>query len=228
MTGNARFATVPAFVGETRGAAVRRRAVCCLAVLLPLLAAGCASDDEQMPSQAFPPLRYDYLKPLDLNVAEIEVKSDFVPAPGGPAALSPVSPLAVLEQMAHDRLRADGSSGKALFTVEDASVVLVPGGLSGSMAVRLDVLTGDGTRAGYAEARVSQIYAGPTGDIRTVTYNLVKQMMDRMNVEFEFQIRRTLRDWLQEAGTAPPPAPVQQQDLGPPGGVAVPPTITSP
>jgi hypothetical protein len=32
-------------------------------------------------------------------------------------------------------------------------------------------------------------------------------------VEFEFQVRRSLRDWLQEATTAPPPPPVEQQDL---------------
>lgn len=197
---------------------MKRRAACCLALALPLLAAACAYNEAPPPGrQAFLPLRYDYLPPLDLNVASIEIVSNFIPAPGGPAALSPVSPVEALEQMARDRLRAAGSSGKAVFVVDDASIVPVPGGLSGTMAVHLDVLTSDGTRAGYAEARVSQLYTGPTDDIRAVDYDLIKQMMDRMNIELEFQVKRTLHDWLQQVQTAPPPAAVQQQDLGPPG-----------
>ncbi len=198
---------------------MKRRAVCCLVLALPLLAAACAYDEAPPPAQDFPPLRYDYLTPLDLNVASIEIGSNFIPAPGGPAAQSPVSPVEVLDQMARDRLRADGSSGRAVFVVDDASIVPVPGGLSGTMAVHLDVLTSDGTRAGYAEARVSQLYTGPTNDIRAVDYDLIKQMMGRMNVEFEFQVKRTLRDWLQQVQTAPPPGAVQQQDLGPPGAL---------
>ena len=214
---------------------MRRRAACCLVLLAPLLAAGCgAGPDTLAERQGFPPLRYDYLRPLHLNVAAIEIEDRYVPAPGGPAALSPVPPVQALEQMARDRLRADGSSGRAVFVVDDASIVLVPGGLSGTMAVHLDVLTGDGRRAGYAEARVSQVYTGPTSDIRAVTYDLIKNMMDRMNVELEFQVRRTLGDWLQDTGAAPPSAAVQQQDLGPPGGPsgglpgAAPPTGTAP
>ncbi len=205
---------------------MRRRAACCLALALPLLAAACAYDEVPPQAQDFPPLRYDYLTPLDLNVASVEIVSNFVPAPGGPAALSPVAPVEALEQMARDRLRADGSSGKAVFVVDDASIVPVPGGLSGTMAVHLDVLTGDGTRAGYAEARVSQLYTGPTSDMRAVVYDLIKQMMDRMNVELEFQVKRTLHDWLQQVQTAPPPEAVQQQDLGPPG--AAPPAQPAP
>ncbi len=205
---------------------MKRRAACCLVLALPLLAAACAYDEAPPPAQDVSPLRYDYLTPLDLNVASIEIGSNFIPAPDGPTAQSPVSPVEVLEQMARDRLRADGSSGRAVFVVDDASIVPVPGGLSGTMAVHLDVLTSDGTRGGYAEARVSQLYTGPTSDIRAVDYDLIKQMMDRMNVEFEFQVKRTLRDWLQQVQTAPPPAAVQQQDLGPPG--ALPPAQPAP
>ena len=38
-------------------------------------------------------------------------------------------------------------------------------------------------------------------------------MMVVMNVELEFQVRRSLRDWLQDPTAAPPPAPVEQQEL---------------
>ena len=193
-----------------------RRPALCLALLLPLALVACSSETSP-PIAEFAPLQYDYLTPLRLNVASIETDDRYVPAPGGPASMSPVSPVQALEQMAHDRLRADGNSGKAVFVIEDASIIPVAGGLSGSMAVRLDVLTGDGHRGGYAEARVSQIYAGPDPEQPAVVYRLIRQMMDRMNVEFEYQVKRTLRDWLQQTGTAPPPAPVEQQSLGTPG-----------
>ncbi len=119
--------------------------------------------------------------------------------------------------MAADRLVAGGSLGRAVFTVEDASIRRIPGGLEGALAVRLDVLTSDGKRAGFAEARVMRRLQGyENDDFRGALYDLTRQMMDDMNVEFEFQVRRSLRDWLQVATTAPVPPPVQQQPLTPP------------
>ena len=40
---------------------------------------------------------------------------------------------------------------------------------------------------------------------------MTKSMMDRMNVEFEYQVRRALGSWLLPAGAVQ--APVQQQPL---------------
>ncbi len=198
-----------------------RRLAQSLAVLLPLIAAGC---ETAPPVQTtFPALHYDYLTPLHLNVASIDIEDRFVPAPGGPAALAPVPPIDALRQMAQDRLMATGSSGRAVFVIEDASIVPVAGdGLSGTLAVRLDVMTGDGTRAGFAEARVSRVVTGIGGDERAAVYDLVRRMMVDMNVEFEFQVKRSLRDWLQVTTTAPAPAAVEQQDLGPPSTTPVP------
>ena len=42
-------------------------------------------------------------------------------------------------------------------------------------------------------------------------YDMTKDMMDRMNVEFEYQVRRALSTWLVPAGAVQ--APVQQQPL---------------
>jgi hypothetical protein len=42
-------------------------------------------------------------------------------------------------------------------------------------------------------------------------YDMTKSLMDRMNVEFEYQVRRSLAGWLLPAGA--PPAAVQQQPL---------------
>ena len=42
-------------------------------------------------------------------------------------------------------------------------------------------------------------------------------MLDDMNVEFEYQVKRSLKEWLLgAAGTAPPPPPVQTESLPPP------------
>ena len=95
------------------------------------------------------------------------------------------------------------------------------GGLAGALAVRLDVLTPDGNRAGFAEARVNRQYQGSMRDPRGAAYTLLDRMMDDMNVELEFQVRASLRDWLQRtAPNAPAPAAVQQQNLAPPPGAA--------
>src|SRR4051812_49230114 len=182
-----------------------------LILLLPLWLAACGSEPPLR--QNFPPLHYDYLTKLRLNVSSIEVGPP--PPPGPLDAFNPVPPGASLLQMAQDRLAAGGASGRAVFVVDEALIVQIPDGLEGNLAVHLDVLTQEGTRAAFAEARVSRRAVGIGRDLRGALYDITRQMMDDMNVEFEFQVRRSLRDWLQEATTAPPPPPVQQQDLGP-------------
>ena len=200
-----------------------RRAALLLPVLsLPWLAAACVSG---APAPAvrtsFPPLRYDHLTPIRLNVADIAVEDRSVPAPDGLDAQSPVRPGDALRGMARDRLLPGGASGRAVFVIDEAAIVRVQGGLSGTMAVHLDVLAADGGRAGFAEARVSRRRVGTERgeSLRAVLYEVTRQMMDDMNVEFEYQVRRALREWVQDTATAPAPAPVQQQELpAPPEG----------
>jgi len=183
-----------------------------LVLLFPLWLGACSGEPPRR--QDFPALRYDYLTKLGLNVASIEISPP--PPPGPLDALDPAPPAQALVQMAQDRLAAGGSLGRAVFVVDQATIVRIPDGLEGTLAVHLDVLTSEGTRAGFAEARVSRRAVGIGADLRGALYDITRQMMDDMNVEFEFQVRRSLRDWLQQATTAPPPPPVQQQDLGPP------------
>ncbi len=188
-----------------------RRAV----LLLPLLAAACGSNAPLR--RDFPPLSYDYLTKLRLNVATVGI--DEAPAPTGLLdAQAPVRPAVALRQMAQDRLVPGGNSGRAVFVVDEAMISQSGGGLNGVMAVHLDVLTAEGTRAGFVEARVSRRRVGANRgeDLRGALYDLVREMMDDMNVEFEFQVRRGLRDWLQDATIAPAPAPVERQELAPP------------
>ena len=180
-------------------------------LLMPLMAAGCGGGGDALPTRdGFPPLSYGYLTTLRLNVATIDEAP--LPPPGSTADINPAPPGQALIRMAQDRLAAGGTLGRAVFTVDEASITRRSGGLDGVMAVHLDVLTSEGSRAGFAEARVSRRASG-ISDLRAALYDVTVQMMQDMNVEFEFQVRQSLRDWLQEATTAPPPPAVEQQPL---------------
>jgi hypothetical protein len=75
--------------------------------------------------------------------------------------------------------------------------------------------------AGFAEARVARQKTGDIEDLRSALYDMTKQMMDSMNIEFEYQVRHNLKDWLVSSSAAP--TPVQQQNLAlPPGASAAP------
>ena len=165
----------------------------------------------------FPPMSYDYLPQIRLNVASVEVDNRFVPASRDEvSAQAPIPPITALRQMANDRLKAFGSSGKAILVIKDASLIKGSNEILGHMAVELDVYTSDNRRAGFATAEVTQRRSGEIKDLQGTLYDLTKTMMDRMNVELEFQARRSLRDWILPDAPAASNAPVQQQDLAPP------------
>jgi hypothetical protein len=182
-----------------------------LALLAPLLLAGCG-DDEQ--PRDYPPLRYDYLTRLQLNVASISYGD--LPPPTRLDQISPVPLGPALQQMAQDRLLAAGSSGRAIVTIQRARIDRTGDGLDGAAGIRVDILGADDHQAGFAEARVARRVTGIGRDLRSALYDMTKQMLDDMNVELEFQIRRSLHDSLQNTAAAPAPAPVDQQDLSAP------------
>lgn len=196
-----------------------------LGLAVPLLLAGCGDDGGTSQPVVYQQPNYGYLTKLRLNVAQVAIDDNWVPTvrPGQPQhveSLSPVAPVAALRQMAQDRLLTGGSSGSARFTIEDASILRgASDRLDGSFAVRLDIDTSDGQRAGFAEARVvrSMTLGGATDGGRATAYALVKQMMDDMNVEFEYQVRHSLGEYLQSTDPIAAPTPVQSQDLGSPG-----------
>jgi hypothetical protein len=178
-------------------------------LLLPLLLTACSG----RPPRQYPPLHYGYLTPLPLNVAAIRIEQRFVPSGIAPdvSQLDPMPPVLALRNMAADRLQAVGSSGQAMYVIQEASLVRQGDTILGSFAVELNVYTSANTRAGFAEARVSGSHTGDVDDLPGTLYDMTKDMMDRMNVEFEFQLRRSLRAWLLPEGA--PQTPVTQQPL---------------
>jgi hypothetical protein len=190
-------------------------------LLVPLLLAACGGHERR----DYPPLRYNYLLPLGLNVAQIRVEQRYMPsgAPPDVSQLDPVAPVDALHNMATDRLQALGASGTAVFSILNAALIRRDDTLSGTFEVELDVYTAPDVRAAYATASVTGSFTGDLDDIRSRLYDMTRSLMDRMNVEFEYQVRRSLGSWLLSAGA--PQAPVQQQPLivSPPPGAPPPP-----
>lgn len=183
------------------------------ALLLPLVLASCG-DDEEVPAPVarrrdFPPLRYGYLPPIKLNVQRLETAEGFVPPSGDNEmiGLSPVDPVETLLAMARDRLQPVAQGGIATFSVLTTSIVRHRDTLNGVLAVRLDVRDADGMNAGYAEARVTATRGGPVADQPAAVYNMMKTMMDDMNVELEYQLRNKLKAWVVDTPAEPPSTP---------------------
>ena len=189
-----------------------------LALLAPFMLAACG--DDAPVRRDFAPLRYDYLTRLELNVADIAYSD--LPPPGPLDGVDPAPPGPALRQLVQDRLVAGGSSGRAMVTVAEARIGRNGDSLDGTMAVRVDIVSADGSRSAFAEARVARHADGIGRSLPGALYDFTKQMLDDMNVELEFQLRRSLKDYLQTTGTAPPPAAVQQQDLSAPGARTAP------
>ena len=167
--------------------------------------------------RSFPPMTYDYLPQIRLNVASVEIDNRFMPASRDEvSSQAPAPPIAALRQMANDRLKPFGSSGKAVLVIKDASLVKGSNEVLGRMAVELDVYTSENRRAGFATADVSQRRSGEIADLQGTLYDLTKTMMDRMNVELEFQARRSLHDWILPDAPGAAVPEVKQQDLAPP------------
>lgn len=203
-----------------------------VAVLLAGLNA-CASGSSVPPPPAAPP-DFTFLNRLRLDVAEVLVE-DRLPPPGpndrGARARPPVADY--LRAVARDRLLAEGTSGRAVASLQDASITEVrlptQGSLftteidtryDGRMKLRVDVIGADGTPEGFTEAQVTRSQTvlenvDEAGRARIVQ-DMAKQLADAMNVELEFQARRGLGQALLTGPRAPPVGEVQQEDLAAP------------
>jgi hypothetical protein len=184
---------------------------------LPLFVAGCGGGDDIPPAEAYIPPNYSILPKIRLNVGSIVIQDNAQPlGPQDIAATSPVVPAQALEQMARDRLFAAGFAGTATFVIDQASIIQSPNGtLTGTLAVHLQIQVPGGAPGGFAAAQVQRQHV-PGSDPENPQnnlYDLTKQMLDAMNVEFEFQVRKSLSNWIVTGDAAP--APVQAQPLAP-------------
>ena len=104
--------------------------------------------------ESFEPLRYDYLTPLRLNVASIEVEQRFVPG-GVPPDVSqddPVPPAQALRAMAEDRLHSSRQRREGSLHYSGCFAGAPEGYLVGNLAVELDIYNTPTTRVAFAQA----------------------------------------------------------------------------
>lgn len=170
-----------------------RRALLALPALL--LPAACGS--RQAPEAPLQPVSYGYLTPLPLQVAVLTIDPASPPTPPGDigALLSP-SPAEAVRIMARDRVSAVGSAGTARFRVTQASLLRTGGAMTCQLACRLEVTGADPGRGGFVEAAARASVSGADAARVQAAERLLRRTMDGLNVEFEFQAKRNLRDWL--------------------------------
>ncbi len=169
-------------------------------LLLPLLAAACARRGPAEPPPG--PISYTHLMRLPLNVATVEIAPEGAPPAGAGRETSP-SPAEAVRIMGRDRLEAVGSTGRAVFTVTTASLQRDRARLSCLLGCRLEIRSSQGARLGFVEAQASRVVTGPEAERPRAADLLLRRTMDDLNVEFEFQLRRNLKDWLMTAGPVP-------------------------
>ena len=194
------------------------------ALMLPLAAtlAACSRDPEiALPST---PIGFGHLLKLRLNVAEVVLAEGDPPLlPGDFGALMPVTPVEGVRQIGRDRFVAMGTAGQASFSVTQANLLRDNAGVLCILACRVDILAAEGGRVGYvdAAARANMTLSSGVSEAtrRRAGEAMLRQALDKLNVELEFQVRRSLRDWLVQAtptgGVALPSTPaVQREELG--------------
>lgn len=197
-----------------------------LPVFLVAGVTGCGNSPPP-PPQVFPPLNYDYLPPIVLNVANLTVENNYVPDPAAATLIGedPEAPADALLAMLQHRLVASGAPGNGTATIENASLEQVGDDYVGVMTVRLDLATPDNTKTGYTEASVSvtQTAPGPDAsqdDIRAALYGITKKLMVSMNVQLQYQIQHNLGGWISYGASAAVPTlgsgAIQATPLGAP------------
>lgn len=194
---------------------------------LPLLAA-CAKEQAGPYIPPGPP-SYAHLMPLRLKVGTLEIQE----AGSGTAFLvdqaTPLQPTDVMLRMARDRLSAAGGPGKARFLIQTASLTR-EGGTSGGvfspasetfrcvMRCQVEIISSEDAILATTSAEATRAATGPVrdaGERAALAERAVKLAGQDMNVEFEFQVRRHLRAWLQlvAAPGESLPQPVEREAL---------------
>lgn len=195
---------------------------------LPLLAA-CANGQPAGPFVPPGPPSYGHLTPLRLKVGTLELQE----AGAGTAFFVdqsvPLQPAAVMLRMAQDRLSAAGGPGKARFLIQTASLTRESGASGGVfspasetfrcvMRCQVEIISAEDATLATASAEATRVATGSVrdgGERAALAERAVKLAGQDLNVEFEYQLRRHLRAWLQlvAAPGESLPQPVEREAL---------------
>lgn len=175
-----------------------------------LMVAACQPPDRPR----YPDISFDHLPPIELKVANIDVKTPYQ-EPVDPPHVGeqfPVSPSRAARRWADDRLRATGQSGTATVTIVESSATETElkrtEGLKGVFTkdqaqsyeivieVKVEAVDGDGLNRRSASARVTRktsVAEDVSMNEREETwYKLTKEAMEQFNAALEGQIRKAM------------------------------------
>jgi hypothetical protein len=180
---------------------------------LSLSLGGCETPVQR---QKLPELTFAHLQPFKLNVARIEVVSQYRPPLKAPNVehLFPTPPLKAMKQWAKDRLRAVGRSGTAKLIITTASAIEtalpVQTGLKATFTkqqtqrydltveARLEVSSpqGHGTTTAHA-TRFSTVREDASINAREkIWFDLTEALVRDFDKAMEKNMRQHLRGWL--------------------------------
>lgn len=180
-----------------------------------LALAGCATAP---PRPAFPPIAFDRVAPIKLDVREIEIERTYQPPHAAPNVehLFAVPPAAAATLWAIDRLVAAGPLGRARFIVREASVVEIPlkqsGGLTGAftteqserydarLVVEIEIVSEDGRIEGTITVEVTHSRTVPEnltlGERERVWHEMTRAMMGELDVQLDTTIKEAFYAFL--------------------------------
>jgi hypothetical protein len=194
---------------------IKRLKFLVLTLLLPVALGAC---ETPAPEQKLPGIGFTHLEALRLNVADIEVVSEFKAPLRSPNVdhLFPTTPEAALRQWAADRLQPAGKGDTARFRIIDASAIETrlkrDTGLKGTFTKEqseryevgvegsVEILDSRGFRRGFASARASRTRTVPEditlNDREKVWFEMTEAVMNDFNAELERNIRQHLGGFL--------------------------------
>lgn len=186
-----------------------------LGLVLTAMLAACATAP---PKQRLFDLTFAQLPILSLDVARVDVVSDYAPPMKAPNIehLFPVPPETGLRRWAADRLKAGGKKGSARFVIVNAAVteaaLPVTKGLEGAfkkeqseryeavVEASLEILDARGFRKGFASARVSRSRTvredATLNDREAAWFSLTEALLNDFDKELEKNIRQYLLGFL--------------------------------
>jgi len=186
-----------------------------LLIVSVLALAGCETPVNQL---SFPEQTFQHLPPISLDVREIDIVHRFEPPLKAPHIEHemPVPPHIAVERWIVDRLRATGTSGRAVVTIRDASVVEARlkrlGGIKGTFTTEqserydakveiiIEATDDKGLRSANAVATSLRNRSVPEHatlrERRTLWYELTEKLMSDFDRTFESQIRKHLAAFL--------------------------------
>ena len=184
-------------------------------IVILLAATGC---ETAVGPRSFPEQTFRHLPPISLDVAEFDIVLLFEPPLKAPHVEHemPVPPHKAVERWMVDRIRTVGTSGQAVLTVRDASVVekrLKPlGGIRGTFTkeqterydarveVEIFAVDGRGLRSAKAVTTSSRSRTVPEDATlrqrQVLWYELTERVMQDFDRTFEAQIRKHLAAFL--------------------------------